>query len=67
MKQTGSAVPRALVAGIIVIAAAVGGFLAYRMKQPPATLTPSDPPVVDPSASPPSGDPAAKPAGRTTS
>ena len=27
MKQTGSAVPRALVAGIIVIAAGIGGFL----------------------------------------
>ena len=66
MKQTGSAVPRVLVAGIIVIAAGVGGFLAYRMKQPPATLTASEPapdPALDPAAAP-SGDPAAKPAGK---
>ena len=68
MKQTGSAVPRVLVAGIIVIAAGIGGFIGYRMKNPPATLTASEPAAVDPARDPAAalaGDPAAKPAGRT--
>ena len=68
MKQTGSAVPRVLVAGIIVIAAGIGGFIGYRMKNPPATLTASEPAAVDPARDPaaaPAGDPSAKPAGRT--
>ena len=43
MKQTGSATPRVLVAGIIVIAAGVGGFLAYRMNQPAPPLTAAEP------------------------
>jgi thiol-disulfide isomerase/thioredoxin len=52
VKQTGSAIPRALVAGIIIIAAAIGGFVAYRMKQPAATLTASEPVTAPRAAAP---------------
>jgi thiol-disulfide isomerase/thioredoxin len=62
VKQTGSAIPRALVAGIIIIAAAIGGFLAYRMQQPPAALTASEP---APAANARPGDASAKPPGRS--
>jgi thiol-disulfide isomerase/thioredoxin len=69
VKQTGSAIPRALVAGIIVIAAAIGGFLAYRMKQPPATLTASEPisdrNTTGPGAGAPAADGPARPPGKS--
>jgi len=63
VKQTGSAIPRVLVAGIIIIAAAVGGFLAYRMKQPTQTLTASAPADAGPAAT--AAEPAPKPPGKS--
>ena len=62
MKQTGSALPRVLVAGIIVIAAAIGAVIGYRMQQPSSTLTATEPAAPAPA---PADDPAAKPAGKT--
>jgi thiol-disulfide isomerase/thioredoxin len=63
VKQTGSATPRALVAGIIIVAAGVGGFLAYRMKQPAETLTVSAPADAAPAA--PAAEPDPKPPGKS--
>ncbi len=65
MKQTGSAIPRALVAGIIIVAAGIGGFLAYRMQQPAETLTVSAPADAAPDAAPPAALAEPKPAGRS--
>jgi thiol-disulfide isomerase/thioredoxin len=64
VKQTGSAIPRLLGAGIVIIAAGVGGFLAYRMNQPVETLTVSAPAEAGtPSA--PAAEPEPKPPGKS--
>ena len=62
MRETGSASPRVLIAGLIVIAAGAAGFLAYRQSMP-AVL-----PVADTAAAPAPAPAAAeppKPAGKT--